>query len=221
MPLFPSRRVLSLIGIVAVVLVATTALSTTTTTTEADASQRTSSTTTSIADGTHPQISFAENVLDPKRADLRIRFKEKGGDKHYNEYDDGPRYFLVLSDQVVEQEVAFRVRQDRWSDRVLLEKLYFGLLYGTSGLPPQYNNKNNNMKQARELQSLEAAEGWEILDRTSDFCDWEGVTCGRPGTVTEIHLDNMSLQGTLPEDLYFLSNLEHIDLKGKERKRER
>jgi hypothetical protein len=159
-----------------------------------------------IQDGTHPKISYGDQIENPVR-DLRVRYRVRSGSVY--EYEDGPRYFLLLEDEVVEQEVEYRMQNRRWSDRVLLEKLYFCALFGTSGLPKPSD-------APKEVQKLESAEGWEILDRDSDYCTWEGVSCDDDdGKITQIRLGNFELGGTIPEALGYLETLVNLDLRGK------
>ena len=218
----------------------------------------------------------------------------------YHEFRTTPRYFWGLTEQEVLQEVHYHIIHGRWSDRVLLEKLYFGLLYGLSGLPddiphPQRgagessNNGNGKSYSATKSNTnrggttintsgrkttplsknsatatsssvnnemLKSAHGWDIYERTSNYCEWEGIECSQVNntsgiatapsttdgvnnddssstsipettsshlplasvqpsfTVTEIRLASYALKGTLPHDLYLLSDLRHLDLKG-------
>jgi hypothetical protein len=159
-----------------------------------------------IRDGTHPQISYANLDLIPKNS-LRVRYRKKEG--FVQEYDDGGRYMMVLPDEVIAKEVLHRFQKNRWTDRVLLEKMYFDLLYGDDGPPASF------MADPEKQQRLILPEGWDIFDRKSDYCKWQGIKCGKPGKVTEIRLDSYELQGTLPHDLHGLKDLEHLDLKGK------
>jgi hypothetical protein len=158
-----------------------------------------------IIKGDHPKISYYGDKNGDPLNDMKMRYKVREG--LVQEYTDVPRYFLFLPDEAVEDEVEHRVRFDRWTDRVILEKLYFSLLYGRSGMPTEASVQ-------REPLKFLSAKGWKIFDRDSDYCEWEGITCKKDGLVTDIRLDSLNLQGTLPHDLQYLEDLEHIDLKG-------
>jgi hypothetical protein len=158
---------------------------------------------TTILEGTHPELSFADKGGETH--DITLLFKPLGGSGVY-EMASTPRYFWGMQDEDVELEFQYHVKHNRWSDRVILDKLYFSLLYGLSGFP--------DGDKPRESQKLELAQGWEIGDRKSEFCGWYGITCSEKGKVIKIELSSLSLTGTLPKDLHVLRHLEHIDLKG-------
>jgi hypothetical protein len=162
----------------------------------------------SIVDGDHPTISYVGDKTWEPPTDLKMRYKIKEG--LVQDFVDVPRYFLFLPDEAVEFEMEHRVKKDRWTDRVLLEKVYFALLYGRSGLP--VTASIHTIKN--ELHAFEAARGWGIMDRESNYCEWDGITCGKHKRITDIRLDSLNLRGTLPADLQYLRDLEHLDLKG-------
>ncbi|KAJ8639126.1 hypothetical protein MRB53_015820 [Persea americana] len=63
------------------------------------------------------------------------------------------------------------------------------------------------------LQSEALLHSWSLPTANGSHCNWTGITCNDREKVTEIHLSNCSLQGTL-DHLSFssLSNLVHLDL---------
>lgn len=200
-----------------------------------------------IMDGQHPQISYVEarRTLATNK-DLTMKYRTKKNhaslpndeDSHIQQsqqgetvtvLDDVPQYFSDLNDEAVEAEVEYRVKFDRWSDRVILEKLYFNLMWGKSGFPDHYYDSNGEIENGNKVDEsnidstesstptipkLETADGWDIFDRTEDHCTWTGITCDGQ-KVTEIRLDNYDLPGKITDDIQYLSDLEHLDVKGK------
>ena len=77
-----------------------------------------------------------------------------------------------------------------------------------------YFDSGNTMKKGSLFD-----RGWlttwddDVAD-PCDYCEWEGITCGDNQKITDIRLDSMSLQGTIPAALDSLTDLEHIDFKG-------
>lgn len=172
-----------------------------------------------IPTGSHPFLKYVDETLSIEEGDLHIKFdttkrvgcggnSKAGGGSQVVVYQDVPRYFMDLPDHVVEEEIQYRTKEGRWSDRVVLERFYFCVLYGISGLPINYEFNY------KDLQKLEAAKGWEIGDRTSDYCTWEGISCQQK-KIKEIRLDTYELKGTLPNDLHLLSDMTRLSLKGK------
>lgn len=197
----------------------------------------------------HPRISYP-NLAEHPNTEIRVRYaydpyaigtsppssnaSSDGGSGGNNAalivYDDCPRHFLWLSDQAVEAELQYRIwnkqqnHRDHWSERVLIEKTYFTLFYGgTEGLASQY------MDAVDDFQT--DLEGWEVMNRSANHCDWEGIECNTvattpvavgaangtttpPGQIASFTINGFSLEGTLPSDLRHLSALEHIDLNG-------
>jgi len=47
--------------------------------------------------------------------------------------------------------------------------------------------------------------------RTQDMCFWRGMVCDENGMITEIHLSNRELMGTLPKELGLFSTLRYVD----------
>ena len=170
-----------------------------------------------IRQGRHPSISYP-NLSEMNDTDINIRWvrpDEASGKMLIVDADDCPRHFLWLSDQAVEAEFEYRLRPEntkqRWSDRVLVEKVYFTLFYGGTGTAPKYIDAADNFETD--------LEGWDIMDRNLDepvdaniHCDWEGLECNDDGELTEFRLDGFSLQGTLPNDLVLFTKLEVLDL---------
>lgn len=164
-----------------------------------------------IKDGTHPKIRYNDHeetdISEGPMKDMTIKYRVGGGSS-VNEYDDTPRYFLLLDDEDVEEEVQYRSEQGQWSERVVLEKMYFCMLFGTSGLP--------RLSEApKEVQKLESVKGWDILERDSDYCTWEGISCDEDGDVIAIRLGSFNLGGTIPSILGDLETLKDLDLRGK------
>ena len=67
-------------------------------------------------------------------------------------------------------------------------------------------------------QAWKHHRGWE--DAEMDICEWHGVKCHsgdfRSGTVKALHLNGNGLQGTLPERIWSLTELEDLDLSDNE-----
>ena len=185
--------------------------------------------------GTHPTISYP-NLEDFSDTEIRIRYDSKsGGSSSISnkdgvfEIDDCPRHFLWLSDRAIQKELDHRLQTGTWSERVLVEKFYFTLFYGGTGLASQY------MDSVDDFQT--DLKGWEVMNRSSNHCDWEGIECSiieseNGGTVNGsndngkelgklnsthvvgFQINGFSLEGTLPHDLYHLSYLKNLDLQG-------
>lgn len=65
------------------------------------------------------------------------------------------------------------------------------------------------------MQKLESVKGWDILERDSDYCTWEGISCDVDGDVIAIRLGSFNLGGTIPSVLGHLETLKELDLRGK------
>jgi Leucine-rich repeat (LRR) protein len=213
--------------------------------------------TYSIRIGTHPTISYP-NLDDFPDTQIRIRYEHEGkhggvtnnmSNSHSNhrgrtskynsknsifQVDDCPRHFLWLSDRAVRKELDFRIQHGKWSERVLVEKAYFTLFYGGTGLASQY------MDSVDDFQT--DLKGWEIMNRSSNHCEWEGVECSNKNknaindnncsdddddddnndndgevatnVVVGFQINGFSLEGTLPHDLSHLTALQRLDLHG-------
>jgi hypothetical protein len=157
-----------------------------------------------ILAGHHPQLiySYAGKFED----EVLLRYEPTEGEVF--EYDDAPRYFWGLADEEIEYEVELRTKNGRWSDRVLLGKFYFNILYGLTGLPDDYD------QAAKEPNKLETVRGWDIFNRESNYCNWKGLTCNQQGKLIEIRLESYALSGILSRDLGVFTDLEYIELKG-------
>lgn len=46
----------------------------------------------------------------------------------------------------------------------------------------------------------------------SSECEWPGVSCNGEGKITQIHLDGLSMTGTIPYEIFYISTLEQINL---------
>jgi hypothetical protein len=103
--------------------------------------------------------------------------------------------------------------------RVLLEKLYFSLLFGKSGFPDDSNPKSRKEpdQTLKCDEKLQKEPGWDIYNRTDDFCNWTGITC-KEQTIKQIDLHLFELKGTLMDDLHYFSDLEYLDLRGTKKK---
>ena len=148
-----------------------------------------------------------------------------------------PRFMRQYSgDRIAEELNYYLLSNQRWSQRVILELLYYGLVYGADYKPPE----------EIEHPCLRDATNW--LNDTVDVCDWEGITCGSvlpskrqrprielkldipidephswgpteeyrraaPNVITMIDLPKMACPGTLPEELYMLSELRRLDFR--------
>jgi hypothetical protein len=134
--------------------------------------------------------------------------------EEFLQVDDCPRHFLWLSDQVVEAELQYRKEHGCYRERVLIEKLYFSLFYGGTGMASAY------MDKVDEFQT--ELKGWNIMDnnRTTtnefDHCNWEGVVCDPTNNtaVVAFGINGFSFDGTFPADFYHMSNLRYLDLSG-------
>ncbi len=180
--------------------------------------------TYSIRMGTHPTISYP-NLEEFPDTEIRIRYdlyreyRETNNELKGIYYtDDCPRHFLWLSDKSVKEELDYRVKKGKWSERVMVEKTYFTLFYGGTGLASQY------MDSVDDFQT--DLVGWDVMNRKSNHCQWEGIECieiktqtssesnTAPNFVVGFSINGFSLEGTLPDDLYHLSHLRKLDLNG-------
>jgi hypothetical protein len=156
-----------------------------------------------ILAGKHPKLLYTMN--GKYEDEIVIHYEREKGEVY--KYDDTPRYFWGLADEEIEYEVEWRTQNGRWSDRVVLGKLYFNLLYGMTGLPDDY------VREDQEPNKLETVRGWDIFFREADYCNWKGLVCNEKGILTEIRLESYALPGILPRDLHVFTDLEIIDLK--------
>jgi hypothetical protein len=158
-----------------------------------------------ILSGNHDELLYTNN--GKYEDEVVLHYHRNKGDDIF-EYDDTPRYFWGLADEEIEYEVEWRTVNGRWSDRVVLGKLYFNLLYGLTGLPDDY------VRTDQAPNKLETNRGWDIFYRESNYCEWNGLVCNEHGILTEIRLESYALSGILPRDLHVFTDLEVIDLKG-------
>ena len=186
-----------------------------------------------IARNKHDRISYVKtnnnnnnnNDKNSQPEDLKAIYQRtftngRSGETGVVESDQVPEYFLALDDPAVEQELEYRTQHGRWSDRVLLEKLYFSLLFGKSGFPDDSNPKSRKDQPDQTLtcdEKLLKEDGWDIYNRKDDFCNWTGITC-KDQKIKEIDLHLFELKGTLMNDLQYLSDLEYLDLRGTKKK---
>jgi hypothetical protein len=163
-----------------------------------------------------------EGGVHDNKIDLQLAVRRKPEDvvQDYVKINRVPQYFNDLSDHVVENEVEYWLEHGRWSDRVILEKLYFGLVFGASGFPDHYYSPNGVRAAIDEdaddrgnTSPLEQAGGWDIFVRSDNYCEWPGLTCHN-NKITEIRLDDFQLKGTLNDDIHYLTDLEYLDLMG-------
>jgi Leucine-rich repeat (LRR) protein len=192
--------------------------------------------------GTHPAVSYPHLEQFPD-TQIRMKYKYRVRSTETKSWKSGtmvvndcPRHFLWLSDQAVLREAEHLAQYGKWSERVLVEKAYFTLFYGGTGLASKY------MDSVDDFQT--DLVGWEIMNRSSDHCQWEGIRCKnvtlttaaplkmrrqqeqqqqqqqqkqKPQhvrVVTDFAINGFSLEGTLPDDLYKLSYLTSLDLHG-------
>jgi LRR receptor-like serine/threonine-protein kinase FLS2 len=141
-------------------------------------------------------------------------------------------------DRIAEELNYYMLSNKRWSQRIILEQLFYAITYGTDHKPLDFDYPDHPCLQNTR---------W--LDEMVDVCQWEGVTCGnihpsqadRPrleldlvgkvdGTydwgpweeyrwpahhfVTKIDLQERSCRGTLPKELYMLPELRRLNLRG-------
>lgn len=182
-----------------------------------DGSNTTSGETFLIRQGKHPSISYP-NLSEMNDTEINVRWLKPdvtSGKTLVVDADDCPRHFLWLSDQAIEAELEYRLRPEntkqKWSDRVLVEKAYFTLFYGGTGLASQYLDAADHFETD--------LEGWDIMERDMDkpvdaniHCSWEGLECDDDGELTAFRLEGFALEGQLPTDIVFLSKLEVLDL---------
>jgi Leucine-rich repeat (LRR) protein len=151
-----------------------------------------------------------------------------------------PNFMRALPAQRIAEELQTYLQAgQKWSQRMILEMLYYALTYGKDYKPtddPEY----------AEYPCLQGRKGW--LDAKTDVCQWEGITCGnihpskkdRPrvelklygkiagdyewppweefrwpsrNIITKIDLAEMKCKGTLPEDLNMLPELRRLNLR--------
>lgn len=177
-----------------------------------------------IYNDTHERISFIGDpnyTLGNTNDDLTIRYKRHDADDPnqvtIHDIEGVPQYFSDIKDKFIEKEVEYRVHHGHWSEQVLLEKLYFGLLFGRSGYPAHYYlGDEQHGSEAPYMRKLERAFGWSsnIFLRTTDICTLSGIYC-RDGKVIKIILPSSNLGGTLTEDIQYLTDLEVLNLAGK------
>lgn len=167
-----------------------------------------------IALNRHGRIAYVDGTKSLEtNQDFKLRYFRSldFGVEEFHEFEDTPQYFMELRDKHVEKEVEYRAKNGRWSDRVILERLYFGLNFGRSGYPLHYYDGYDDDEM--QIPKLDKEEGWDIYARDSNICEWKGVTCYR-NKVIELRLDNYEFKGTLPEAIQYLTDLEYLDLKG-------
>lgn len=142
------------------------------------------------------------------------------------------------AERIAEELQLFLQEGQQWSQRMILEMLYYALTYGKDYKPLDF--------ESTEFPCLQSKKSW--LDASTDVCQWEGITCGnihpsqtdRPrvelklfgkqqGTydwgpweefrwpskniITKIDLPEMKCKGTLPEDLSMLHELRRLNLR--------
>ena len=175
-----------------------------------------------IVQGNHPRVSFSPDSLSKLKDtndDLVIRYRRRSpstDEETIHQVKEVPQYFTDISDPFVEWEIEYRVEHGRWSDQVLLEKLYFGLLFGRSGYPNHYfvGDENHGTEPAYK-RKLERAYGWSynVFWRVVDVCALEGIFC-IDEKIRKIVLPSFDLAGTLTEAIQYLTDLEVLNLQG-------
>ena len=71
-----------------------------------------------------------------------------------------------------------------------------------------FSLKGSNQSSIFALPGTRAA----LNGSATDECSWPGVVCTNGTGVTELHLPNLALDGTIPETISLLTDLTHIDL---------
>ena len=142
---------------------------------------------------------------DPYYGDLRVEV---------------PRFFFDLTKERILREINHSFQNSGWSERVLLEILYYAATYGTDHKPANYTHQDGTT-------GLETAGNW-LVDCV-DICQWEGIVCGplsndnplaagvsdyQPPchSVTSIDLTDKNLSGTLPSELSRMKHLQRLNL---------
>lgn len=175
-----------------------------------------------IYDGTHERIGFIRNTLTTLKEtdnDLVIQYFRQTPNSNeviIHQIEGIPQYFSDIKDVFIEAEVEYRVQHGRWSDQVILENLYFGLLFGRSGYPNHYylGDERHGTERAYS-RKLERSFGWShnIFRRTMDICKLAGIYC-LDGKVQKIIWPNYELTGTLTDSIQYLTDLEVLNLRG-------
>lgn len=118
-----------------------------------------------------------------------------------------PRYFVTLPATSVQAEIKYKLEHERWSDRVILDLLYYSLQHGSVSGPSSSNNKNTSSTQKQQIQ-------WDILQRgENSHCKWEGITCNKKNEVIQIVVFGLGVSGTLPNELHQMSQLERFNVR--------
>ena len=118
-----------------------------------------------ILQGRHPHISYVTQAIETEEG---VTLRYESGDGTAYDFEDVPRFFWELDDQHVEEEVAYRMEHGEWSDGVVMGRMYFGLVYGLTGLPQEYN------KGFFETSKLEATSGWDLFSKNITLCNVTG-----------------------------------------------
>eukprot|EP00980_Cylindrotheca_fusiformis_P010929 scaffold2499_cov125-Cylindrotheca_fusiformis.AAC.20 len=145
------------------------------------------------------QLKYSADVTSTEGRTFELSYTTAGGSKGKVEC---PRYFLTLTSEVMEAEILFRHKHGRWSDRVLLEILYFSL------------DDDGSSRGKMDIRSAKnRVPKWNLQLRTSDHCTWEGISCNQGRQITQIQLDGLDFPGTLPDELSTLNSLEVLEMK--------
>jgi hypothetical protein len=147
------------------------------------------------------QLHFTVEATSADGDSFEFKFKHKDGNE---EKVASATQVKQLSADAMEFEVQYYVQNGRWSDRVLLEILYFSL---------QHDHTSGGRVDLRSAQIK--LSKWDIHRRTSDHCSWDGISCNQDKQVTQIRLDGLDFTGTLPDELRDLSSLEVLEMKRK------
>jgi hypothetical protein len=151
--------------------------------------------------------------------DLVIQYRRQSpssDEETIHQIEEVPQYFTDIEDRWVEYEIEYRVEHGHWRDQVVLEKLYFGLLFGRSGYPNHYHVGHEDYgTEPAYKRKLERAYGWSynVFQRAFDACVLEGILC-IDGEIRKIILPSFELTGTLTDAIQYLTDLEVLNLRG-------
>lgn len=86
--------------------------------------------------------------------------------------------------------------------------IYFGDTICASLIKQQEREILNKLFQATNGNNWKSNDGW--TDANSDICSWFGIECREGSTVESIHLGSNRLMGSVPKEIFELSNLKSL-----------
>lgn len=146
----------------------------------------------------------------------------------YDEYEsiEIPSYFHQFSKERVQREILYyKTHNGRWSEHAVLE-----IFFNAMGVKSSSSLKSSSSSHSKK-NTPHVDKHW--FDENVDVCEWYGITCGIPPSdeqrnlnqkthennilstsITQIHLPNAHLKGTIPSELSHLQYLYRLNLKG-------